>query len=210
MIKKCGDNVTLFCFILFCTKYKKILPLQKSIFMKKILFILPILAVFMFSCDNKPDIVDITLYKGDGYSYRYILDRLYKDYSDKQDLIVPRQVINHREFDNYVIIYQLPDCTFYHDVHDPDIITQYDSVQIDSLDALFDKMLDIFNCYWIITKKPDKVEGPMTKEDFEKKCQQYKIEPSFDDGSFAYKTWKIYDVLFNDWPTKEDVLKRGF
>ena len=175
--------------------------------MKKILFILPILAVFMFSCDNKSDIVDITFYQGDGYSYYYTLDRLYKDYPDKRDLIVPRQIIDYREFDNYVIIYQLPDCTFYHDVHDPDIITQYDSVQIDSLDALFDKMLDIFNCYWIITKKPDKVEGPMTKEDFEKKCQQYKIEPSFDDGSFAYKTWKIYDFLFNDWPTKEDVVK---
>ena len=178
--------------------------------MKKILFILPILAVFMFSCDNKPDIVEITVYQGDGYSYYYTLGRFYKLDSAGGRTIVPHDVLDFREFDNYVIIYQLPDCTFYHDVHDPDIITQYDSVQIDSLDALFDKMLDIFNCYWIITKKPDKVEGPMTKEDFEKKCKEYKIEPSFDDGTFAYKLAKVYDVLFNDWPTKEDVLKRGF
>ena len=173
--------------------------------MKKIILVISICAFFMFSCgENTSDIV----YQGDGYSYRYIDRWFEKIDSTGENFIVPRQVIDYREFDNCFIIYQLPDCTFYHVVHHTTPLD--DSVQIDSLDALFDKMLDIFNCYWIVTKKPSKVEGPMTKEDFEKKCKEYKIEPSFDDGTFAYKLAKVYDVLFNNWPTKEDVIKRGF
>lgn len=34
MIKKCGDNVTLFCFILFCAKYKKYYLCKKCIYEK--------------------------------------------------------------------------------------------------------------------------------------------------------------------------------
>ena len=172
--------------------------------MRKILFILPIFAIFMFSCEEKTsDIV----YQGDNYCYHFFNREFFKEDSAQFRTIVPRQIINYREFDNYFILYQIGDSTSYHDVHHPDIITQYDSVQIDSLDVLFDKMLDIFNCYWIVTKKPSKVEGPMTKEDFEKLCKKYNIEPSCDDGSFAYKTWKVYDFFFNNWPTKEDVVK---
>ena len=175
--------------------------------MRKILFILPILAILTISCDdNKPDIVDLVVYQGDGFRYRYYNHELLIEDSTHCIKLIPQNIIDDREFDNHFIFYQLPDCTFYHDIHDSEIQI-YDSVQIDSLDALFDKMLDIFNCYWIVTKKPSKVEGPMTKEDFEKLCKKYNIEPSFDDGSFAYKTWKVYDFFFNNWPTKEDVVK---
>ena len=83
----------------------------------------------MFRCDdNKPDVVDLIVYQGDGYSYRYYNNEFLKEDSTQCITLVPTDVIDFREFDSHVILYQLPDCTFYHDIHDSEIQI-YDSVQ---------------------------------------------------------------------------------
>lgn len=64
----------------------------------------------------------------------------------------------------------------YEDMIIVDAIKYSKGAEADSLRNLFNKMIQIKGCYWIIRKKDSAVFGPMEKSDFLKKKKELGIE----------------------------------
>lgn len=64
----------------------------------------------------------------------------------------------------------------YEDMIIVDAIKYSKGAEADSLRNLFNKMIRIKECYWIIDKKKHLVFGPMEKSDFSKKKKELGIE----------------------------------
>ena len=78
-------------------------------------------------------------------------------------------MLNYNYDDRYIVVYQVYDGSAY-----------YDSIQIeeekDSLFAQFATLKKMVHCYWIIDKETDIVHGPMTKSDFDWKCEELQVK----------------------------------
>lgn len=105
------------------------------------------------------------------------------------DVLIRPQVLNYDYDDKYVIVYQVYDGSEYYS-----IFSKEDKNEKDSLYAQFAILKEMKHCYWIIDKEADKVMGPMTKSDFDKKCVDLHVkaklrkfhEKKFWDSSIEY------------------------
>lgn len=139
--------------------------------MNKIIYIL--FAFIFISCH------DSYVNLGDDYVYmnRSIVKQKKKgDVSEVTFLVTP-QVLNFNYDDNYIIAFSLPD-------KDDDVrywIAYGTTSDIqDSLNMQFEIMKEIGDCYWIIQKKKNKVIGPLTSDEFDRKCREIGVKCKLD------------------------------
>lgn len=146
----------------------------------RVLFVF-ILIIF---CSCHGDYADL------GNGYIWIEDSIGKSINEEtgqfEFVIYPRTVdYNVDEF--YIIAHQI--------MTDPDTgmpiidvlvdrITCAKGKEADSLRTLFNKMMEIQDCYWIIDKNTHKVLGPMRKSEFYKMKNKLRINMDLEPTSF--------------------------
>ena len=91
--------------------------------------------------------------------------------------IVPQQVLNHSQDDNYIVVYQVPYPDGMQAAIDSVRMSQH---EIDSIHSLYQKMMDIVDCYWIIRIRDNKVWGPMDYQTYRRMHDELKIEEELD------------------------------
>ena len=79
--------------------------------------------------------------------------------------LIPDHVMNFDYDSKYIIAYQIPEKDWFNEIKS--YASQND---LDSLQSLFNKMITILHCYWIIRKQDGRVLGPMNKKEFLIKC----------------------------------------
>lgn len=160
---------------------------------KKLFFAFILIGLFSFSlvsCDkiyqwmSQQDWLSIHGYYvdfGNGYIYcNGVIGKIDK-YDRENGMhffhdIVPTQVLNHSQDDNYMVVYQVPD------LDDMRIDTvRMSQHEIDSIHCLYQKMLEIRDCYWIIRFKDCKVWGPMDFQTYQRMHDNLKIETDLSD-----------------------------
>lgn len=85
------------------------------------------------------------------------------------DYLIYPQVLNFDYDNKYIIVYQVYDGSEYYYI-DPRVEKR------DSLLAQFEKVKKIKNCYWIIDKEANRVMGPMTKPEFDRRCEALHVK----------------------------------
>ncbi len=115
-----------------------------------------------------------------GGGYRFVNRAIGKvkgidEYMSSFDEVIPTQVLNHSQDENYIVVYQVPD---------PEDMC-IDSVrmsqhEMDSIRTLYQKMSEIVDCYWIIRIKDNTVWGPMDEQTYRRKHDELQIEVELD------------------------------
>ena len=151
--------------------------------MKRKFFIFTLIFIFsilMVSCDYifniHGDYVEL------GNDYVFCNRVIGKVYSRENGMvffndIVPQQVLNHSQDDNYIVVYQVPYPDGMQAAIDSVRMSQH---EIDSIHTLYQKMMDIVDCYWIIRIKDNKVWGPMDYQTYRRMHDELKIEEELD------------------------------
>ena len=92
-----------------------------------------------------------------------------KQYSLSCDYLIYPQVLNFDYDNKYIIVYQVYDGSEYY----------YTAPRVDKRDSLLAQFKDvkkIKNCYWIIDKEANRVMGPMTKPEFDRRCEALHVK----------------------------------
>lgn len=96
-----------------------------------------------------------------------------KDNNGNIELVVPDYVVNYMYNDEYIIAKQHPSfvrANFYWKT----------SIDRDSIRMLKEKCYEMKDCYWIIIVSENIVFGPMSEQDFNKKCKEMNITIKMD------------------------------
>jgi len=83
--------------------------------------------------------------------------------------LIPNRVLYYNYDDSHIVAYQVPEKEWIEFKKD------YVSKEVaDSLQNLFVKMVNIYYCYWIVSKQDGVIYGPLSKTNFIKTCDSLK------------------------------------
>ena len=138
--------------------------------MKKLVSVLFIATLsLLYGChDDSWDIGDHYMYMN-GYLYR-IIDKMPD--GDIVSVVVPGKVYNFNYDEKFIVAFQKPSCRSYEEM----LSYEEDQHVIDSLISIFDKTIEIQNCYWIINQETDEVFGPLDKQSYYNTCKDLSVK----------------------------------
>lgn len=142
--------------------------------MRKIVYSVISMALFIL-CGCHGDPWDI------GDHYTYMNGNIYRKightyYGPSLNIVIPGYVCSFNYDDKYIIAHQKADylsCTEMTEI-------VHDNNKIDSVKAVYDKIMKLRDCYWIIIQKTDEVFGPLDKKSFFIKCKELSIKICLD------------------------------
>ena len=146
----------------------------------RVLFIF-ILIIF---CSCHGDYADL----GNGYIWveRTIGKKINEDIGTFEYVIYP-DIVEYNVDEFYIIAHQTMINNDTGETYIYEIAYQINTTkgkESDSLKTLFNKMMEIQDCYWIINKNAHKIFGPMRKSDFYKLKSRLKINMNLESTSY--------------------------
>ena len=123
------------------------------------------------------------------------------DYNDNDDYIIACQTADSTNaMEDYHIAVPPGKYSYKDSLYEDSLNKAWGSPQVkDSLRNLYNKVMEIKMCYWIIVKKDGHVIGPMNRKDFDVACQRRGIKLKLDEEKIKQARniyfWNTGEVL---------------